>query len=195
MDNKIINKKCITHSGYLSLIIGPMFSGKTTTLINLYKKYTLSNIPTIVINYIEDKRYHNSKMSTHDKVMVPCNSYYKLNECINEKNIEKYDVFLINEGQFFSDLKDTVIKLVETYKKTVYVCGLDGDFKRNKFNEIMDLIPLCDEVIKKKSICKKCRDGTMAIFSHRITNETCIKVIGSENYIPLCRNCYIKYNS
>ena len=130
MDNKIINKKCITHSGYLSLIIGPMFSGKTTTLINLYKKYTLSNIPTIVINYIEDKRYHNSKMSTHDKVMVPCNSYYKLNECINEKNIEKFINKAINVHQNFEeDLK------FKNYMKIDVLNRLEQLFDKGIFNE------------------------------------------------------------
>ena len=184
----------INNFGYLGLIIGPMYSGKTTHIINLYKKFKNDNIPTLVINYAEDTRYHKSLLSSHDKVMIPCYSCYNIEEVINEVNIEKFKVFLINEGQFFNDLKENIIKLVEKYKKTVYICGLDGDFKRNGFEQLTSLIPYSDEIIKKYSICKYCEKNTKALFSHRITNETEIKVIGSDNYIPLCRNCYLPEN-
>lgn len=187
-ESNSFNKKC----GYLSLIIGPMYSGKTTSIIELTRKYELSNLKTIVINYAEDKRYHENMLSTHDKVMIPCTNILNMSEIMNNETIAKYDVFLINEGQFFSDLKETVMELVETYKKTVYVCGLDGDFKRNGFESIISLIPLADDIIKKYSICKICKNGTKALFSHRVSNETDIKVIGASNYIPLCRECYIK---
>jgi thymidine kinase len=184
----------MNNSGYLSLIIGPMYSGKTTHLIDLYKKYENDNIPTLVINYAEDTRYHKSLLSTHDKIMIPCFSCYNIEEIMNEFNIHTYKVFLINEGQFFNHLKENVIKLVEKYKKTVHVCGLDGDFRRNGFEQITSLISYSDEIIKKYSICKYCKINTRALFSHRISNETEIKVIGSDNYIPLCRNCYLTYN-
>lgn len=180
-------------NGYLTLIIGPMYSGKTTSIIELCRKYELSNLRTLVINYAEDRRYHDSMLSTHDKVMIPCKNIINLSDIVDEETINNYDVFLINEGQFFSDLKDNVLKLVETHKKTVYVCGLDGDFKRNGFEQMMLLVPLADEIIKKYSICKGCMNGTRALFSHRITNEKEVKVIGSDNYIPLCRECYLKY--
>ena len=49
-----------------------------------------------------------------------------------------YDVLLINEGQFFDDIMDVVPKLVEKYKKKVYICGLDGDFRRKKFGYLLD---------------------------------------------------------
>ena len=74
-------------------------------------------------------------------------------------------------------------------KKKVYVCGLDGDFQRKKFGSILDIIPLCDDVIKLKAICKKCKmaDG---IFTKRLSKEKRQTVIGSEIYTSLCRNCY-----
>ena len=190
----LIKRQTINKIGTLTLIIGPMYSGKTSTILDLYRKYGFSKISTMVINYAEDTRYDNTKLSTHDKIMIPCVNTIHLREVITDDILDEYDVFLINEGQFFSDLKECVMELVERYCKTVYVCGLDGDFKRNGFSQIIDLIPLCDEVIKKFSICKGCEDGTKALFSHRISNETEIKVIGSSNYIPLCRKCYIKYN-
>ena len=80
-----------------------------------------------------------------------------------------------------------VILLVEKYNKYVYISGLDGDFKRKKFGNILDLIPISDEVIKLKSICK-C--GNAASFSRRISNEKEQISIGNDNYEPVCRNCY-----
>ena len=82
--------------------------------------------------------------------------------------------------------------MLDTTKKHIYVCGLDGDSKRNKFGQILDLIPLSDKVTKLTAICGICKDGTPAIFSLRCSKELEQKVIGTDNYIPVCRNCYIK---
>jgi thymidine kinase len=101
------------------------------------------------------------------------------------------DVILINEGQFFSDLYETVQDMLN-YEKKVYVCGLDGDFERKKFGSILDLIPFCDKITKLTSLCSICRDGTAAIFSMRLTDEKEQTVVGSTNYIPVCRKCYNK---
>ena len=64
--------------GYLELIIGPMYSGKTSKLLELYKQFTFCGIKTLVINYSEDKRYSETELSTHDKIMIPCKQAYDL---------------------------------------------------------------------------------------------------------------------
>jgi len=175
------------NTGYLELILGPMFSGKTTRIIDLYNKfYQSSNIK--VINYSGDTRYHSSMLSSHDKVMIPCIFTTTLSDVCEEKHLDDIDIILINEGQFFPDLYETVTTLVETHKKKVFVCGLDGDFKRNKFGALLDLIPISDSVIKLTAKCKECQQN--AIFSHRLTQENEQVVIGSDNYVPLCRHCY-----
>ena len=76
--------------------------------------------------------------------------------------------------------------------KKIYVGGLDGDFERKKFGQILDLIPLCDKVTKLTSLCSLCKNGIYGIFSKRITNEKEQTVVGSNNYIPVCRDCYEK---
>jgi thymidine kinase len=76
------------------------------------------------------------------------------------------------------------------HKKKIYVGGLDGDFERKKFGQILDLIPICDNVRKITSLCSLCKDGTRGIFSMRLTSETEQTVVGSDNYIPVCRDCY-----
>jgi len=183
--NKDIN------NAYLELIIGPMFSGKTSKLLEIYKQYTFCNTSVLVINHADDKRYHQELLSTHDKVMIPCYSANKISDLITEENLKKYPVILINEGQFFDDLLHCVKELVEVHNKIVYVCGLDGDFKRNKFGTLLDLIPFADNVVKLNSLCFICRDGTKAPFTTRTSSECQQKVIGSDNYIPLCRKCYL----
>ena len=72
------------------------------------------------------------------------------------------------------------------------MCGLDGDFERKKFGQILDLIPLCDKVTKLTSLCSICKNGTVGIFSKRITSQTEQTVVGSDNYIPVCRSSYNK---
>ena len=178
--------------GRLDLILGSMFSGKTTRLIELYHEFKNKNINVVAINFADDTRYHDTMLSTHDNVMIPCIQCHNLNEIIDNENIKNSSVVLINEGQFFQDIFEASVKLVETYHKHVVICGLDGDFKRIKFGRICDLIPLCDSIIKLQA---KCNFGKDAIFSHRVTNELAQVVIGSSNYIPLCRTCYLDINN
>ena len=109
----------------------------------------------------------------------------------NNYKIQNSEVILINEGQFFPDLEEFVSLLLKNGKK-IYICGLDGDFERKKFGQILDLIPLCDKVTKLTSLCSMCKNGTLGIFSMRLTEETTQTVIGSNNYIPVCRKCYVK---
>jgi len=169
-----------------------MYAGKTSKLISIYNKNKAAGISTCVINYIEDKRYHDNKLSTHDRKMIECLSVRKIYDVFeNDPNLlEQTEAFIINEGQFFSDLFEVVKLLVNEHNKKVYVCGLDGDYKMKKFGQILDLIPICDEVEKLHAICTICK--APASFTKRITQETEQKVIGSDNHIPVCRMCHLK---
>ena len=195
-----------TKAGYLELIIGPMYSGKTSRLVEIYKQCNFCNIRVAVINNSIDNRYDDELLSTHDQVKIPCIKTDKLLDiypndiCIDSDitfvprvkdklKIATSDVILINEGQFFLDLEEFVKKLLSNNKK-IYICGLDGDFERKKFGQILDLIPLCDKVTKLTSLCNICKNGTPGIFSKRITNEKEQTVVGSDNYMPVCRSCY-----
>jgi thymidine kinase len=194
-------------AGYLEIVLGSMYSGKTSHLVEIYKQCKFCNISVAVINHSIDNRYDDMLLSTHDKVKIPCiktdrlmNLWYKI--LYSEENtdikrmqdklkIRDSDVILINEGQFFPDLEEFV-KLLLKDKKKIYVCGLDGDFERKKFGQILDIIPLCDTVYKLTSLCSLCKNGNKGIFSMRLTSEKEQTVVGSENYIPVCRDCYEK---
>jgi thymidine kinase len=206
------------NAGYLEIILGPMYSGKTSRLVEVYNKCKFCNILVSVINHTIDNRYDEELLSTHDKVKIPCIKTErlmdfwldpKINILEDRLSIEdrlnilpklkeiwqicRSEVILINEGQFFPDLKEFVDYLLKNEKK-VYICGLDGDFERKKFGQILDLIPLCDKVTKLTSLCSLCKDGTPGIFSMRLTKETEQTVVGSDNYIPVCRKCYENRN-
>jgi thymidine kinase len=183
------NKMNSEPTGYLELIIGPMFSGKTSRIIEIYKQAAFCNIPISVINHSLDIRYDDNLLSSHDKIKIPCIKTEKIMD-VWEETIQA-DVILINEGQFFHDLYDSTIDMLKLGKK-IYICGLDGDFEQKKFGAILDLIPLCDKVTKLTSLCSICKDGTPGIFSMRLTGEKEQTIVGSENYIPVCRKCYYK---
>jgi thymidine kinase len=188
--------------GYLELFIGPMFAGKTSKLQELYHKYLQNNVCVKAINYIDDVRYNDDDfILSHNKTSIPCikcknlNDIYPINKQQNDKVFTETDfisinVFLINEGQFYSDIIEWVkTAICPPYNKIIYVCGLDGDFKNNPFGTWLDIIPLCDKVTKLTSICYDCKTNN-AIFTHRLTSETELIVIGTDNYVPLCRKCY-----
>lgn len=178
---------------YLEIILGSMFSGKTSYLVEIYKQCVFCNIEVCVINSALDNRYGNSVLTTHDQVKIPCLSVKSLSNLFTDYSdaIQQCKVVLINEGQFFDDLYSVVFTLLEQGKK-VYVCGLDGDFERKKFGQILDIIPLCDKVSKLTSLCSICKNGTPGIFSKRISGETIQTLVGVDNYLPVCRECYEK---
>ena len=198
--------------GYLELIIGPMWSGKTSKLLELYKQFTFCEMNTLVINYAHDTRYSQTKLSTHDRREIPCTQALYLHEVANimphvikthaiktqSDNVSTStihdafttcEVILINEGQFFKDIVQWVKCAVETHYKKVYVCGLDGDFRREAFGNWLDLIPFCDEVTKLRSYCGCCKKR-QALFTYRKTDAQEQELIGTDEYMPVCRKCY-----
>jgi len=180
-------------TGYLKIILGCMFSGKTTELFREHRRYTSCGFECLLINHLSDKRYTiEEKTSSHDGILInSINIGDKLFDFFKKDSyLSRYQVIFINEGQFFEDLYKFVDYIVNKKNKKVYVCGLDGDFQRKKFGSLLDIIPLADDVIKIKAICSECKCKD-AIFTHRISQEKTQTIIGgSESYKPLCRNCY-----
>jgi thymidine kinase len=200
----IIKLQNVSNPGYLELTMGPMFSGKTTNLIQSYQRLLSKDISPFVINYSEDTRYSSKNLVSHGKMEIPCVFSKTLGEIWNTSthpnyiNIRIAEVILINEAQFFTDVFDVVLDMVDNDNKRVYLYGLDGDYERHPFvpktaffkGGWLDLIPYSDKITKLSAKCKLC--SHFAIFSHRLTGETRQIVIGSDNYIPLCRKCYLE---
>ena len=152
-------------SGYLEIIIGPMFSVKTTTLLNIAHNHWLKNRKVIVINHSHDTRYSNKRtISTHDGVKVNVSlPSLKIFESDHNDLFKKVDVICINEAQFFDDLKEYVTSWVEKYNKHVIVSGLDGDYKEKKLKYI-EFNSTSDECNKIRAICTNCSKKCLAPF-------------------------------
>jgi thymidine kinase len=83
--------------------------------------------------------------------------------------------------------------MVEELNKWVVISGLDSDYNRKEFGQILYLIPYADTFIKQTALCLMCRDGTPGLFSHRISNKLeTIHIDGVNSYIPVCRKHYIE---
>ena len=207
-----------SNTGFLEIIYGPMKSGKTSRLLQLYKQFKFCEIPVMVINNCKDNRYSETHLASHDKIMIHCIQADKLSElvnfdCINSTHTKEFSgthtkefsgthskefseakVILINEAQFFEDIVLWVTIAVERYNKNVYICGLNSDYMRKPFGNWLDLEQICDKVTHLHSWCGVCKKQ-QALFSHRVSSEREKIVIGSDNYIPVCRNCWLKLNA
>lgn len=193
----------MSFEGTLNLITGPMYSGKTTTLLRrLFIEAEIGN-RVLYINHASDTR-SSGPFSTHNplyKQELAQQSKVKFvsTECLNDvgQQAEIHDVIGIDESQFFGkELVSFVHTLVEDQHKHVIVTGLDGNFKREKFGFILDLIPMADTYEKLVSYCKICaskqpRIQKKAPFTKRIVNDDDeVLVGGKESYVPVCRACY-----
>lgn len=171
----------------LELIIGPMFSGKSTELIRKIRLLQKIEKKVLVIKPTIDSRYNKDKIISHNYESVDCLVLEKLEE-ISDEEVNKYNTIVIDEGQFFPDLVYVVTRWIDNFNIDIIVGGLDGDFQRQPFGTILDLIPHADNCYKLNSLCNICKDGTKAPFSFRLVNSIDkVLVGGSESYIPVCR--------
>lgn len=176
--------------GSIELIIGCMFSGKTTQLINTIKRYQSIGQSVMVINYKDDTRYGDNQVISHDRWGVESINIEHLIEVKNTwKDLyQRSSIICINEAQFFSDLKKYCLEFCNHDSKKIILCGLDGDYKQEPFGEILDLIPHADEITRLHAFCKVCNNGTKAYFTKRtIANIETVLIGGSQEYIPVCR--------
>ena len=168
-----------------------MFSGKSTELIRIIREYKFIETDILVIKHsLDSSRYSKSQLCTHDHQREDCLTLTNLNELYKNKEFIKADVIFIEEAQFFKNLYNFVSKNLD--KKSFVVAGLDGDFKRNPFGDILKLIPLADKVKKLNALCKFCKDGTEAPFTKRLIRSDKQHLVGgSDSYASVCRKHYL----
>ena len=186
-----------SNNGYLHIIFGPMFSGKSTSLLNQINCLKVYKKNILVINSIKDSRVENNKIKTHDGLKYDA---YKVNEL--EKNLieeildKHYDTICIDEAQFFTNLEYFVKELLN-YNIHVVVAGLNGDTNQEKFGYIYDLIPFANKITKLSGICTICNDGTPGDFTSlkkNIIKNNQIKVGDDDIYMCVCRKHILNNN-
>ncbi len=184
----------------LELIIGPMFAGKSSTILQRVKRAEVIGVKTLIVTSILDTRYNTSTnlVKTHDSQTRDAVGLRDIRDITMLGVFQSAKLIVIEEAQFFKHLRETVQILVEIYRLDVIVVGLDGDSDRNPFGEILLLVPLADTITKITALCKRCCDGTAALFTFCSLNkgkDSQIKVGGEETYEALCRRHYIENSS
>jgi thymidine kinase len=177
----VIKNKPLFKTMSLEIIIGGMFSGKTSEMIRRLKRFRAIRESILVINSAKDTRNGNPVLQTHDKMTFECVKTDYLVDVELTAN-----VIAVDEAQFFKGLRPFVERALAA-KKHVILAGLDGDYKQNMFGELLTLVPLADSVTKLTALCMVCLDGTRGPFTKRLTNDTCQELIGDSCYTAVCR--------
>ena len=177
--------------GKIELILGPMFSGKSTRLIEQMRKYVYKAKKTIMVKYYADQRYsEKSEVVTHDLIKYDSINCKLLRNSFD--TFKQYDVIGIDEGQFFADLVEVCEELA-LVGKIILIAALNGDFRMEPFPVIQRIISKSDKIKLLKAYCFNCHKD--AKFSLRIVQSNETVLIGAgEAYKPACRECHVFFS-
>ncbi len=179
-------------NGKVQVVCGPMFSGKTKTLIGLISGYLKDRKKVVVFKPKLDDRYAEESIVSHDKDEAQAFAVTRPAEMLDL--FHRADVIAIDEVQFFDESIVGVCETIADYGKIVVVAGLDLDYLGRPFGSMPQLMSVADEIIKLNSVCTFC--SGRARFSHRISKDAGVVVLGEKDkYVPLCRSCYNEMNS
>lgn len=174
----------------LEIVIGPMFSGKSTYALSYIRRQESIGKKVLVIKPNIDNRYtQRNELVTHNLEKTPC-MLWDLEIPLQFRNLDlkNLDSIILEEAQFFNGLHKFVERLICVYSKNILVVGLDGDSSQQPFGEILKCIPWATNVTKLNALCCKCKDGTLAPYTRRITDNISsqIDVGGSDKYESIC---------
>ncbi len=172
--------------GWIEVICGSMFSGKTEELIRRLKRAKIANLKVEIFKPGIDVRYDETKVVSHDANTIPSTPID------NSQTIllmaEGVDVVGIDEAQFFDEEIGNVCELLALRGVRVIVAGLDMDYMGRPFGQMPNLLAIADYITKLHAICMKC--GNIANVSYRKTAQEGQVLIGEkETYEPRCRIC------
>ncbi len=176
--------------GCIEVICGSMFSGKTEELIRRLKRAKIARQRVEIFKPAIDKRYSGEDIVSHDSNAIhstPVDNSHSILLMTSD-----VDVVGIDEAQFFDDGIVEVCSELANNGTRVIVAGLDMDFRRIPFGPMPALLSIADDVTKVHAICVEC--GHIANYSYRLVDSDRRVLLGERNeYQPLCRKCYLKY--
>ena len=175
--------------GWIEVICGSMFSGKTEELIRRLKRAKIANLSVEIFKPAMDIRYHVQNIVSHDENAIPSTPID------NSQTIlmlaAQVDVVGIDEAQFFDDQLPEVCDQLALRGTRLIVAGLDMDYMTKPFGQIPKLLAKADYITKLHAICVKC--GNIANYSYRKTSNSSQLLLGEKDiYEPRCRVCYYK---
>jgi len=188
------------YRGKIEVIMGPMFSGKTTSMMRRVKMHRHARKKCLVLKPRMDNRHKDENDKPKEQVIT--HDGYEMDAMVCEKISDafsfclgpndKHEVVAIDEGQFFPDLATSCERLAN-YGIVVIVACLSGSFERKFFGGVDALIPLADKVTMVRGVCNVCCKNKAPFTKERVegtVGPTSTKVGGAETYIPVCRKCY-----
>ena len=174
-------------SGWIEVICGSMFSGKTEELIRRIRRAKIANQKVVIFKPTSDVRYAESQVVSHDQNIIESIPLRSSKEIL--KHAAGMEVIGIDEAQFFDmDLPD-VCQQIALRGIRVIAAGLDMDYLGRPFGPVPNLLAIAEYITKVHAICPHC--GNLATHSYCLTEETDTVVLGEKDkYEPRCRTCY-----
>lgn len=174
-------------AGWIEVICGSMFSGKTEELIRRLKRAKFANLKVEIFKPKIDVRYSEAEVVSHDS------NHIRSTPVDSPSSILLYssdvDVVGIDEAQFFDNSLVEVCQQLANNGIRVIIAGLDMDYLGNPFGPMPHLMAVAEHVSKVHAICVRC--GNIANHSHRLTKSDKLVVLGEkESYEPICRHCF-----
>ncbi len=175
--------------GWIEVICGSMFSGKTEELIRRLKRAEFASQRILLVKPKIDNRYHKENVVSHQGTSFEAVTVAQASDILSEWKMEK--IVAIDEAQFFDmGLVDVCNQLAKQGIRVI-IAGLDMDFQGVPFGPMPHLLAIAEYVTKVHAICVSC--GNLAQFSHRTVEDKSQVLVGAvEEYKPLCRTCYNK---
>ncbi|MEX6686910.1 thymidine kinase [Danxiaibacter flavus] len=173
--------------GWIEVICGSMFSGKTEELIRRLRRAEIANLSLKIFKPAIDTRYDEAQIVSHNANIIPSIPVIDSKDILSE--CQNIDVVGIDEVQFFDNEIIHVCELLAVRGVRVIVAGLDMDYKGNPFGPMPQLLAIADFITKLHAICVRC--GNLASMSYRKTSGDDQILLGEkEAYEPRCRHCY-----
>jgi len=182
-------KSDLSRRGWVEVICGSMFSGKTEELIRRLKRARIARMKVEIFKPKIDTRFDEVKVVSHDSNFIQSTPVESSAQILPlAKNM---DVVGIDEAQFFDEGLTAVCETLANSGTRVIVAGLDMDFLGKPFGPLPQLMAIAEYVTKVHAICMNC--GNLAYISHRTAKSQDRIMLGEqESYVPLCRSCYLR---
>jgi len=178
-----------TQTGWIEVICGSMFSGKTEELIRRLNRARIAKQKVEVFKPAVDTRYDDTAVVSHDEKKETSIPVQNASQILFYA--EDFEVVGIDEAQFFGNELVSVCTQLADQGKRVVVSGLDMDYQGKPFGPIPELMAVAEYVTKVHAICIRC--GNLANYSHRTVADDKLVVLGETDiYEPLCRNCFLE---
>lgn len=173
--------------GWIEVVCGSMFSGKTEELIRRLRRARIANLKVEIFKPSIDTRYDEHKVVSHDATAIPSTPVDHSQTIL--LMAQEVDVVGIDEAQFFDSEIIHVCETLALKGVRVIVAGLDMDYTGKPFGPMPNLLAIADYITKLHAICMKC--GSIANISYRKTaNESQVLLGEKESYEPRCRKCF-----